>query len=92
MSTFHAVTYSNYANVRKADEGITDLEWKHKVRVYPNLEGSELYVKQTLDAMFIVLNKLDWNDLFEVEDKFGNDPYKSTRVVTDKWDKDREIY
>ena len=93
MSTFHAVIYSNYANVRKADEGVTDLEWKYKVRVLPNAEGSELYVKQTLDAEgFLILDKHQWNELFYNDDKFGNDRFISTRIVRDKWDKDREVY
>jgi hypothetical protein len=91
-----AIHLNNKAVVRRADYGITDIEWKHGCRSiqinYRQKLMSEGYVKH---LGYEVLSDDAWREFISSFDDLvdvPNNNFISTRVVYDKWDTKPTIY
>ena len=83
-----------YAHIRPADQGITDLEFDHNVRTleydYPKQSSLVAFLERN---DYEVLGDDEWQLLIQGDDTNNRpDRFKSTRVISDKWDTRPEIY
>jgi hypothetical protein len=94
MATYHALVTKNgvFAVVRSAEDGVTDDEFVHGVRVSPRGYRSSKMVllDEMLSAGFEVCDDDYWKEMFATNE-IPNDHfiYKERQ---DKWDTTRVIY
>lgn len=94
MATYHALVSSNniYCVVRNADNGVTDDEFVHGVRVSPRGYRSSKMVllDEMLSAGFEVCDEDCWKEMFS-NNEIPNDHF-IYKERADKWDTTRVIY
>jgi len=92
----HAIYHKSYAVVRRADYGISDLEWHYECRIiqinYKQESMAQEYVRR---LGYELLDNDTWNEYISSLDELGDVPnnnFISTRVVYDKWEQTPIIY
>lgn len=100
---YHAVIIKNktldaeYAVIRPATDGITELEWEHGCRVFdePKPTMIEIETAITANTDYELINMDGWNNILEsIQDQTNvtNNSFINSNVKPDKWNQRPEIY
>jgi len=95
MIHHRAITHQQFAVIRDAVDGITDLEWEHGCRSIQLSYKQESIAYQYVKALgYDVLTKQEWSEYISDLDPdiVPSNNFVSTRVIKDKWDGARSVY
>jgi len=92
----HAIHLDGNAVVRRADYGISDIEWKHGCRIIQiNYRQTSMAIEYVRRLGYDVIDDAQWKEFISSLDDLvdvPNNNFISTRVVYDKWDTKPTIY
>jgi hypothetical protein len=92
MALYRVLVLGEYATVRHADDGITDVEWAAGVRnAIPSLSHSKYELEAQVPWEVTVISNEEWNLMFK--DEQAEAPASSKwNAPVDKWDVRRKVY
>jgi len=91
----HAIYRESYAVVRRADNGISNLEWHHGCRVIQINYKQELMAQEYVRRLgYELLDNDAWNEYISSLDEpiVPSNNFISTKVSYDKWEQIPIIY